>query len=266
MTLKSLYHAAVPKAVRYPIGRLRRGAIDSWRRACADGPELPPRPLLQRVQMTPWVGEYLRVGRASAAAISSLLTEAGTPPGAQVLDFGCGLARTLRFIAQHPQLSWRMTGCDVDRISIEWCRGALPSVEFHATWLSPPLPFPRARFDAVYAVSVFTHFAADEQRAWAQELARVVRPGGFAAITTMGPLAFGSFHELQTADRLADLDDGGFVYDRGGEAFNQRGAFHTPRALADFFEPYGWALRRSLEGGIDGFQDLHLLERLEAGG
>ncbi|MEM8997611.1 MAG: class I SAM-dependent methyltransferase, partial [Acidobacteriota bacterium] len=173
-----------------------------------------------------------------------------------VLDFGCGLARTLRFV---DDTAWRLSGCDVDRRLIDWCRRALPGPVWKVNAPDPPLPFEDASFDVLWSVSVFTHFDADEQALWAAEVARVLRPGALALISLMGPHALGAFPALHSRGGAA-LRDRGFFFEQGGEAFNERGAFHTAagvdRLFGDHFTVDAW-----LEAGLDGFQDLALLIR-----
>ncbi len=67
---------------------------------------------------------------------------------------------------------------DYDPATIRWCRANIASVDFSSNGLEPPLPQEAASLDAVYCISVFTHLSGEVQRAWARELARVLRPGG----------------------------------------------------------------------------------------
>ncbi len=275
---KSLYHALVPPAVRYPIGRVRRGFLDRLRRLVTGGP-LPPRRLLTRVQMTPWIGEYVEIGEQAAAAVGEALSGrtggvSGPAGGWRVLDFGCGLGRVLRHFGERAAAGggWELHGCDVDVATLEWSRRAFPFARFAASGTEPPLPYPDARFDAVYAVSVFTHFDADGQRRWAAELARVLASGGLAVITAMGPRAFASFPRLASVENRRRLEEEGFFFYPGvtpdsgedgessGAAFNVRGAFHTGAGLERFFAA-GFELERWTEGGLDGFQDLAVFRR-----
>ncbi len=257
-SVQRLYHALVPPAIRFPIGRCRRSLLDLGLRLVTRGP-LPPRRLLLRVQMTPYLREYLDVGRRAAATLESALADSGCGPGttARVLDFGCGLGRTLRFL---PPGRRQLHGCDVDAASLEWTRHALPAVRCELTSEAPPLPYPSATFEALYAVSVFTHFEAAEQTAWAAELGRILEPGGSALITTMGPWALASFPSLATAANRRCLEQEGFFFHRQAEAFNSRGAFHTRAGLERIFAPT-FELRWWTEGGLDGFQDLTLLRK-----
>ncbi|MEO1367107.1 MAG: hypothetical protein AAFX50_08000, partial [Acidobacteriota bacterium] len=91
MPLKALYHRAVPAPIRYPIGAARRRLDNAWLRLSTGRP-LPPRELLQRVQMTPRLREYLDVGERAAAGLRRQLDARdlrGERP-LDVLDFGCG--------------------------------------------------------------------------------------------------------------------------------------------------------------------------------
>lgn len=257
MSLKSLYHRWIPASLRYPLGRGRRFLLDTGSRWLAAGP-LPPRGLLRSVQMTPYIAEYLEVGRKSAASIGAALELGGLDPGARVLDFGCGLARTLRFLRGS---GWQLQGCDIDAEAIGWSASAFSEIGFAVNGPRPPLPYDDASFEAIYAVSVFTHFDRAGQELWMREMARCLADDGLLLLTTMGPHALGGFPNLATAERLAALREDGFAYAAGGPRFNDNGAFHTAAGLARLagadFTLESWS-----SGGLDGFQDLALLRRL----
>lgn len=257
--LENLYHAMVSARVRNPIGRSRRRLVDLGRRLITPGP-LPPARLLRNVQLTSFVREYLDVGARSAEAIARAFAEAGLDPetGARVLDFGCGLGRTLRHFAAS---GWELHGCDVDRSSLEWTEQALPFARYELSSEEPPLPYSEGFFDALYAVSVFTHFDAAAQQRWSRELARILRSGGIAAVTTMGPRALVNFPVIANEERCRRLAEEGFILYEGGEAFSERAAFHTAAGLAEVFAPH-FELESWSEGGLDGFQDLARLRRL----
>lgn len=274
-SLGELYRRSLPDAIRYPIGHARRSLVDAWVRLLTPGPPLPPRRLLRRVQMTPWVWEYLRIGRSSARAIIDAVGPGTAARSGErafaplspdepraVLDFGCGLGRTLRHLVG---TAWRLHGCDVDGEQVGWSAGALPEADLRTNGPEPPLPWEAESFDLCWAVSVFTHFDRDQQGPWADELARVLRPGGLAVITTMGPHAFGGFPNLATEERRRALQREGFVFHAGGQTFNSRGAFHTREGIEAIFGDR-FELLRWVEGGLDGFQDLCLFRRRDLDG
>lgn len=276
--IQRLYHQFIPDTIRFPLGRARRTMLDGWIRATGGHGPLPPRRVLQRVQLTPWVMEYIEVGARGAETVRRELIAAGldeeTPQ--RVLDFGCGLGRTLRHLRS---TSWQLAGCDVDGDSIAWTRRALPSIPLEANPPRPPLPYADHSFDALYAISVFTHFGPAEQSAWAEELARVLCPGGLALITTMGPWAFHPFPpspagpntaepntaEPDTVESNKGPDIDGFWFFPVGGGFNNSAAVHTKKALqtifSPWFEPLGWKKQ-----GLDGFQDLSLFRARSSAG
>lgn len=225
-------------------------------------PSLPPPELLANIQMTPFVSEYLAVGRRSATTIVSELALAGASPGstARVLDFGCGSARTLRHIAG--QTSWKLFGCDVDAAAIGWATANFPQIDFRVNEARPPLPYDDDSFDAAYAVSLFTHFSETDQRAWLAELQRIVRPSGLILFSTMGPSVIANFPRHATAERIAQLEQSGSLFLPAEGAFNASAAFHTLRGIVHL----GGANLRLLawrERGLDGFQDFALFRRLQ---
>ena len=103
------------------------------------------------------------------------------PPGSRVLDVGCGIGGSSRFLA-------RRYGLDVLGISIS------PAQIERARELTPPdlsdcrfavmdaldLDLPQGGFDAVWSVEAGPHMP-DKQR-YADELLRVLRPGGLLAV------------------------------------------------------------------------------------
>ncbi len=76
------------------------------------------------------------------------------------LDFGCASGRVLRHMALERPES-RATGCDINRLHVEWCNAHLPSnclvFQNHSI---PSLPLPDDSVDVVSAYSVFTHIEA----------------------------------------------------------------------------------------------------------
>jgi SAM-dependent methyltransferase len=164
------YRRIVPAAVRDPLGLARRYLMDDLRRLVASTP-LPSRAHLRQIQTTPFLEEYLRVGRAAASAVNRSFARHGVAAGSRVLDFGCGSGRVSRHLARR----WEMYGCDIDAAAIRWSASNL-SGTFVTNGPRPPLPFPDGHFQAVLSISVFTHLDWDAQRAWAAEMGRI--PGG----------------------------------------------------------------------------------------
>lgn len=155
-------------------------AIRPTRIGAVDGPALPPRRLMVRVAGTADADWFLRSGRAAYDAIA-----ANVPLGevTDILDFGCGCGRVLRYWNSRQRA---IAGSDRDAGAVAWCADHLPFAHVERNELAPPLRYEDASFDLVYALSVFTHLTEDLQTAWRDELRRVLRPGGRLLLTTHG--------------------------------------------------------------------------------
>lgn len=219
---------------------------------------LPPEELLANIQLTPFVAEYLTVGGRAAREIRAALLRAGVSEDAQVLDFGCGSARTLRHMLSS---GWKLHGCDIDDAAIEWAQRALPSIDLRVNDPSPPLPWTDDTFDAAWAASVFTHFDRAQQLEWFEELARVIRPGGVLAVSTMGPSVMDVFGGHGIEENRKELSVEGTLYIARPGSFNDQAAYHTSRGVAAVAEPW-FRQEEWLEHGLDGFQDLSVFRRL----
>ncbi|MGH9783087.1 MAG: class I SAM-dependent methyltransferase, partial [Terriglobia bacterium] len=180
---------------------------------CFSKPAVPPGlslpPARLRFQTTESTDAWLffRFGRRIAQNLQVVLAESGHAINdfRKVLDFGCGCGRTLMWLqAQFPAVNWH--GADVNAEMIEWCRTHIPSARFTINASLPPLEYPEATFDLVYAVSVFTHLSDEYQRAWIPELRRVLRPGGLLLIT------FHSEHVWKTRREAEEVERQGIVF------------------------------------------------------
>ena len=104
-------------------------------------------------------------------------------PGTRVLDFGCSSGRHLRVLqAWRPDVRW--LGCDPNATAVHWASEHLPGVELFASPVDPPLELPETSLDAVFAISVWSHFAAAAAERWLDEMHRLIRPGGVLVFTT----------------------------------------------------------------------------------
>ncbi len=221
-----------------------------------DGPPLPPRRLMVRVAGTADADWFLRSGRAAYDAIADHVP---LEEVADVLDFGCGCGRVLRYWRDAAGL---VAGSDRDGGAVDWCRSNLGFARVERNALAPPLSFPDASFDLVYALSVFTHLPADLQTAWRDELARVLRPGGRLLLTTHGS----SYAPRLEAGERERFDAGELVV-RWSElpGSNLCSAYHPERYLCGTFAE-GFELVELEPEGARGnpTQDLTVLRKLSA--
>lgn len=159
--------------------------INSWKPAppvTAAGPPLPPPYLMQIIIGYSDPEVFLRTGEQAAANFATLFQEAGHDLAAceRILDFGCGCGRIARHMPAYTTA--KLYGVDYNARLIAWCRQNLPGI-YSRNRLAPPLNLPTGHFDALYALSVFTHLRRRTQEQWLEEFERVLRPGGMALVT-----------------------------------------------------------------------------------
>jgi SAM-dependent methyltransferase len=193
--LEPVYRAY--EAVRSARGR-GDGAVDTG------GLPVPPARLRVQVAGTPGLAWFLESGRQQAEIIRTAAARHGAPLEqlGSLLDFGCGCGRVLRHWAglDGPTIY----GSDFNERLVEWCTTNLSFVAASVNGLQPPLAYESDRFDLLYAVSVFTHLPRDLERAWIDELSRVVKPGGLLLLTTHGD----SYADRLEPDERAQYDSG----------------------------------------------------------
>ena len=134
------------------------------------------------------------------------------PPGATVLDLGCGGGR---HAAQALAAIARYTGVDISRAQLRLARSRIPDgtfIEADAT----RVVFPPSSFDAVVSLFVFGHVPRSEQEPLLRQVATWLRPGGWF-LGTLGtanaedvfeddwlgtPMFFASFDEAESERML----------------------------------------------------------------
>lgn len=151
------------------------------------GIPLPPIRLRDMVRKGAIMAEdFILEGRQVHDAVVTLVHGAGgkVTSGTRVFEFGVGCGRVARhFFAEGCQ---NFLGTDVDSELIQWCNNNLAGAEgvrFIRNNYTPPLPVEDATLDFGYSISVFTHMTPENQRQWADELGRVMAPGGFLFVS-----------------------------------------------------------------------------------
>jgi len=225
----------------------------------ADGLPVPPRRLIVRVAGTASTAWFLEGGRLGAETIREVLARRGRPVeelGA-MLDFGCGCGRVTRYWAALDGTDVR--GTDASAAAVEWCRRNLAFARFETNGLAPPLPYGDAGFDLVYALSVFTHLTEELGLAWAAELDRVLRPGGFLLVTTHGE----RYRPRLSSSERERFDAGELVVRRPEAAgSNLCAAFHPGAYVQETLAGRLEAVEFVPEGAKGNpYQDLHLLRK-----
>ncbi|MCC6645525.1 MAG: methyltransferase domain-containing protein [Polyangiaceae bacterium] len=229
-------------------------------------------------------GSYERMAATLTEASSVVVERAGAARGARVLDVGCGTGNAALAAAR---LGAEVTGVDPAARLLEVARARAVEEGLSSRFLlgdAGALPVDDASFDA--AVSVFAVIFAPDAARVADELVRVVRPGGVIALATwvaQGGIAEAGALLRQTLGSLGPppapdvpepprWGDPAFVT----ELFEPRGAsvslerktlrFSAPSAEAWFDEqgehhPAWRAARRGLEAAGRGAEWAGLRER-----
>ena len=128
---------------------------------------------------------YYSDGRNTAEWVKSMLGKYISTEGIHLLEWGCGPARIIRHLPAILPGS-RIFGTDYNADTIAWCERNIQGVVFSRNGLLPPLHYADSHFDAVYAISVFTHLSKENHDAWLEEIYRVLRPSGIFLFTTQG--------------------------------------------------------------------------------
>jgi ubiquinone/menaquinone biosynthesis C-methylase UbiE len=132
--------------------------------------------------------KYDEVSRGIADAIEHAVDALDPQPGERVLDVGTGTGWAARRIAQRGAI---VTGVDLGDEVIEAAKALSTGIDF-LVGDAEALPFPDNHFDAL--ISTFGVMFARDPEAVAQELARVVRPGGRISLANWA--IGGSVHDM----------------------------------------------------------------------
>jgi predicted TPR repeat methyltransferase len=135
-----------------------------------------------------WASDYdgnLADWRYEAPEQIASMLEAKIPPESVILDAGCGTGLSGR--ALHTKGFTTIDGIDVSHNSLEIAGRTDVYRSLHAVDLQRlPLPIPDDHYDGLACVGVLTYLT--DSRGALREFSRVVRPGGFIAITQRSDL------------------------------------------------------------------------------
>lgn len=210
-----------------------------------------------------------------ADLVAGAFAEAELPlaDGHRALDFGCSSGRVVRALAAAlPEVEWH--GCDPLADAIAWAGDHLPGIEFSVSPQRPPLDHPGAHFDAIFAISIWSHFDQAAAVAWLKEMHRLVRPGGGLLLTTHGLTSVGLHGRVgarvdwQLEEIVAALCERGFWFanefgpsgDSGLVDPEWGSTFLLPEWLLRQATP-AWSLALFEPGCVEGNQDLYVLVR-----
>jgi SAM-dependent methyltransferase len=125
----------------------------------------------------------------------------------QILDFGCGWGRIIRFFLKDVEPA-KLVGIDPVKEMIEFCMSSNKWCRFELVDRRPPTRFPDKTFDLIYGYSVFSHLSEQVHEDWLVELHRILRPGGLLVLTTMSREFIVHCDALRKDKRLNTYPDG----------------------------------------------------------
>jgi len=138
--------------------------------------------------LTPLYDVVVRTTTRERRFKDALIGQACFTPGQRVLDLASGTGTLAIWIKQHEPLL-DITGVDIDPAVIaratRKARTANVTVNF-ARALSHDLPYPAAHFDRVVSSLFFHHLNWQDKSRTAQELFRVLKPGGELHVADWG--------------------------------------------------------------------------------
>jgi SAM-dependent methyltransferase len=201
---------------------------------------LPPEALRYRIHGATDVESFLQVGEQCSQDIIAALRHIDRDLSSfeNILDFGCGCGRTLRWFDPQAAHS-RFFGTDIDREAVVWCGQNLPFGSFLTNDSLPPSGFAADSFDLIYAISVFTHLDEEYQFCWLYELQRIAKPGGIVLISTHGDAHINNVPPQLAAEirkrGMLFLKSGGW---RGMFPEWYQDSFHTKEYILDRYSVY----------------------------
>ena len=223
-----------------------------------DGSPLPPPFLAYKVARSFDLRSYLEGGAVGATCIEEALQTHGVDLATlgAVLDWGCGSGRVARHVSR--RTSGKFYGCDYNPQLVRWCQSALSFGEFQLCGPTPPLPYPDAKFDLVYSISVLTHIPATLQVPWLAEIRRVLRPGGHALLSVHGA---SRVHRLAEAEKRRFERGGLVVVAEEYPGTNLCGVFHPESYIRTELAAVMPLLAILPEAARDAQQDFLLFEK-----
>jgi len=232
-----------------------------WLSGAREPLPLPPARARYLVAGSADIRGFLELGRRAADSIETAVAKAGRPIDSMraILDFGCGSGRVLR---HWHRLAGKVAvhGTEMNAFLADACRACVPFATVGNNRPAPPLDYADATFDLVYALSVFTHLHEDLQRAWRDELRRILAPGGLLLVTTHGAHYLPRLSESERATFAA-----GRCVVQGAEFLGENLCitYHPEASMRALFAT-GFEVVDFAPEGAKGnpFQDLWLLRKL----
>jgi 2-polyprenyl-3-methyl-5-hydroxy-6-metoxy-1,4-benzoquinol methylase len=204
---------------------------------------------------------YQNSGQEAAAEIESLCKIFGNSPIQAILDWGCGVGRVTRHLADYfPDAS--ITGIDVNPTSIEWLQKNIQGIEWLQSSTNPSSETISGKYDLIIALSVLTHLPANEQANWLNKLYGLLQPQGLVWLSTHGKAYL---HQLTHQQKKQLSEQGIITLGADKKGSRQMRTYHTYAGMK-LLVSRDWEIVIYYDGqkfpGILGGQDAWLLKKL----
>jgi SAM-dependent methyltransferase len=135
-----------------------------------------------------WGGERARTVLEARESLSlKLLQEANLGVAPRIIDLGCGDGLMLdQFRQLRPEAE--LVGYDYSELQVNRARARIPEAQIDQADLTRSIPQPDGVADVVYAGEVIEHLYSPDDLL--DEMARILRPGGIAMLTTPNLLSW----------------------------------------------------------------------------
>ena len=175
--------------------------------------------------------------------LGAVARHVGDPATCSVLDVGCGVGETDRFLAGRVG---RLAGVDVAEGAIEAAARRNPAVDYFA-YDGRRLPFPDGALDATFAICVVHHVPPPRWPRLVSEMTRVTRRGGMVAFFEHAP--FNPLTRL-VVYRCEFDDDVVLARRRTVQALLERAGLRIAERRHILFFPWNHPLLRRLDRGL----------------
>lgn len=188
---------------------------------------VPPAEVVNQVQgrSKSDVNTFLGSGYRDMVRYLTEISDCGGDAGSmkRMLDFGFG---TGRILLQFLPFDMELYGCDANQASVDWTSKTLGEfADLRKTDFDPPLPYESDMFDLVISNSVFTHIPYRGMGPWIEELARIVRSGGFVLAT---------IHDF---DKMPESAREAGWYEKGSNRGLHNNTYLTHEKLVEIWQP-----------------------------
>lgn len=212
---------------------------------------------------------YLSVGLSAVRCIENALNKSNQDKAVRdVLDFGCGYGRVLRFLrVRFPDAE--ITVSDIDPVALDFCKRV-----FSVKYIMSDKDFNKlsltGKFDLIWCGSVITHINQRGTTDLLKFFHDHLSPGGLCVFTTCGPTSVEWIQrkrtEIAQQEVLSQFHEKGYGY---ADYKNRRGygvsVVSHDRMLAIARGVGQWNQAFYLERGWDNYQDVYGLTNAEPG-